>query len=107
MYYFYDVILYYRCLPHLSNLIQIDLSGNGNLGNNGCLTILESLLKISQIRQVVFMSCGLKSPLPQKLYMCVERCRWSLLDISANPIINDDDKSKLITCSNNINTILM
>ena len=94
----YYVILYYRCLPHLSNLTQIDLSGNGNLGNDGCLTIMESLLKITQLRQVMFMSCGLKSPLPKELYMCVEKCRWNVLDISANPIINSD-KSKLITYS--------
>lgn len=60
---------------------------------------MESLLKITQLRQIVLMSCGLKSPLSKEFYMCVETSRWNVLDISANPIITNSDKSKLITYS--------
>ena len=67
---------------------MLDVSGNPALGNSGCLAILLCCLPSSPIKDLKMAACGVRSPLPTKLWDT--QCSLDFIDMSDNDITGDD-----------------
>ena len=70
------------------SLLQLDVSGNDELGNVGCLKLLQHC---HGSVKVILASCGLSSPLPNGLVKILSELRAKhLVDIVGNNIDSAD-----------------
>lgn len=77
-----------RYLPSASTLRSLDLSGNTELGNRGCLQVLRACRKLS-LSRLSLAACGMVSPLPDTLVQMLSSFTCKI-ELTGNSIDSTD-----------------
>ena len=77
-----------RYLPSTSTLRLLDLSGNTELGNCGCLQVLQACRKLS-LSSLSLAACGMVSPLPDTLIQILNSLTCKI-ELAGNSIDSTD-----------------